>query len=225
MATATDKGYRVIALDDMTTAPSFGVGGNDNGRERLDVRNELGITAFGINAVRIPGAGNLVREHTETGFGSSDQEELYIVVGGSATFVLDGEEVETPAGSLVHVPPEVTRSAIAADEGTTLVIVGGTPGEAYVPTPPEAAEAFAAYNTGDFETAVAKQRAALEHMPDNLIMLYNLACFEAKAGKNEEAFTHLEKAFQADDRVLELARDDTDLDSLREDPRFATLIA
>jgi tetratricopeptide (TPR) repeat protein len=225
MATATDKGYRVIALDDMTAAPAFTPQGNDNGRVRLDVRNELGITAFGINAVRIPGAGDLVREHTEKGFGSSDQEELYIVTGGSATFVLDGEEIETPAGSLVYVAPEVTRSAVAADEGTTLVIVGGTPGEAYVPTPPEAAEAFAAYNSGDYETAVEKQRAALELLPDNLIMLFNLACFEAKAGKTEEALGHLEKAFQTDDRVVELARTDTDLDSLREDSRFKELIA
>jgi tetratricopeptide (TPR) repeat protein len=225
MATKTDKGYRIVSLDDMSAAPAFTPGGNDAGRERLDIRNELGITAFGINAVRIPGAGDLVREHTETGFGSSDQEELYIVLGGKATFVLDGEEVEMPAGSLVYVGPEVTRSAVAADEGTTLVIVGGTPGEAYVPTPPEAAEAFAAYNSGDFETAVEKQRAAIELMPDNLIMLFNLACFEAKAGKTEDALGHLKKAFQADDRVVELARTDTDLDSLREDPRFTELIA
>jgi tetratricopeptide (TPR) repeat protein len=225
MATVTGNGYRVVALDDLKAAPAFTPQGNDNGRERLDVRNELGITSFGINAVRIPGAGELVREHTETSFGLSEQEELYIVFGGSATFVLDGEEVETPAGSLVYVRPEVKRSAIAADEGTTLLIVGGTPGEPYQPLPPEAAEAFAAYNAGDYDKAVAKQLAAVEQVPDHMIVLYNLACFEARAGKTDEAIEHLKVAAEKDREILELARDDTDLDSLREDPRFKELVA
>lgn len=225
MATATGKGYRVIGLDDLKAAPAFTPRGNDDGRERLDVRNELGITSFGINAVRIPGAGELVREHTETSFGLSEQEELYIVLGGSATFVLDGDEIETPAGSLVYVRPEVKRSAIAADEGTTLLIVGGTPGEAYQPLPPEAAEAFAAYNAGDYEQAVAKQLRAVEQVPDHLIVLYNLACFEARAGKTDDAIEHLKAAADRDREILELARDDTDLDSLRGDPRFKELVA
>lgn len=224
MATVTGNGYRVIALDDLNAAPAFAPRGNDDGRERVDVRNELGITSFGINGVRIPGAGELVREHTETSFGLSEQEELYIVLGGSATFVLDGEEVETPAGSLVYVRPEVKRSAIASDEGTTLLIIGGTPGEAYQPLPPAAAEAFAAYNAGDYETAVAKQLAAVDQVPDHLIVLYNLACFEARAGKTDDAIGHLEAAAEKDREILELARDDTDLDPLREDPRFKELV-
>jgi tetratricopeptide (TPR) repeat protein len=225
MATVTGNGYRVTNLDNLSAAPAFTPQGNDNGRERLDVRNELGITAFGINAVRIPGAGELVREHTEVGLGSSEQEELYVVLGGSATFVLDGEEVEAPAGSFVYVRPEVRRSAVAADEGTTLLIVGGTPGEAYQPLPPQAAEAFAAYNAGDYEKAVEKQLSAAEQVPDHLIVLYNLACFEAKAGKIDDALGHLKAAAEKDREILELARDDTDLDSLRADPRFKELFA
>jgi tetratricopeptide (TPR) repeat protein len=225
MATVTGNGYRVTSLDDLSAAPAFTPQGNDNGRERLDVRNELGITAFGINAVRIPGAGELVREHTEVGLGSSEQEELYVVLGGSATFVLDGEEIEAPAGSFVYVRPEVRRSAVAADEGTTLLIVGGTPGEAYEPLPPQAAEAFAAYNAGDYARAVEKQLSVVEQAPDNLIVLYNLACFEAKAGKLDDALEHLHAAVAKDREILELARDDTDLDSLREDPRFKELFA
>jgi hypothetical protein len=225
MATATDTGYRIIALDEVKAAPAFTPGGNDDGRERIDVRNELGITAFGINAVRIPGAGNLVREHTEAGFGSSDQEEVYIVLGGSATFVLDGQEVKAPAGSLVYVRPEVTRSAVASEEGTTLLIVGGTPGKAYEPLPPEAAEAFSAYNAGDYETAVEKQLAVVQRLPDHLIALYNLACFEAMAGKTDDAIGHLQAAHAKDSRVVELAGTDTDLDSIREDPRFKELFA
>jgi tetratricopeptide (TPR) repeat protein len=225
MATAKDTAYRVVALDDVKVGRSFFPEGEAAGRERLDVRGDLGISAFGINAVRIPGAGPLIREHTEIAFGSSGQEEVYIVLGGSATFVFDGEEVETPAGSLVYVRPEVKRSAVASEEGTTLLIVGGTPGKAYELPPAEAEEAFAAYNAGDFETAVEKQRAAVEQVPDNLIVLFNLACFEARAGKTDDAIEHLKAAVEADSGVVELARGDTDLDSLREDPRFKELLA
>src|SRR5262245_3745733 len=225
MATAKETAYRVIALDDVKVGSTFFPEGEAAGRQRHDVRGDFGISAFGINAVRIPGAGPLVREHTEIAFGASGQEELYIVLGGSATFVLDGEEVETPAGSLLYVRPEVRRSAVASDEGTTLLIVGGTPGKAYEVPPKEAEDAFTAYNAGDFETAVEKQRAAVEQVPDNLIVLFNLACFEARAGKTDDAIEHLKAAVEADSGVVELARDDTDLDSLREDPRFKELIA
>jgi len=223
MATPTDKPYSIVALDEMETAPAVTPGGNDDGRERLDVRRQLGITSFGINAVRIPGVGNLVREHVEAGLGSSEQEELYVVLGGAATFVLDGETVEAPAGSLVFVRPEVKRSAVARDEGATLLIVGGTPGKAFEPALPEAAEALAAYNAGDYETAVEKQRAVVEKRPDNLLALFNAACFEAKAGRTDEAIEHLRQAAALDDRIKENIRTDEDLDSIREDPRFEAL--
>jgi len=224
MATTTDKGYSVASLEDLSTAPSFSPGGNDDGRERLDVRNHFGITSFGINGVRIPGAGMLVREHDElAALASSAQEELYIVLGGSATFTLDGEELEAPAGTLVYVRPEVKRSAVAADEGTTLLIVGGTPGQAYDPTPPEAAEAFAAYNAGDYEKAADKQQLALEKKPDSLLVLFNAACFEARSGRTDDAIEHLQRAVEIDERVKENIRTDEDLESLREDPRFGAL--
>ena len=49
----------------------------------IPVREHLGIHAFGIN-VYAPGEdGVLIGEHDETGSG---QEELYIVLGGEATF-------------------------------------------------------------------------------------------------------------------------------------------
>jgi tetratricopeptide (TPR) repeat protein len=224
MATTTDRSYSVARLDDLDKAPAFTPGGNDDGRERVDVRNHFGITSFGINAVRIPGAGNLVREHDElAGLGNSEQEELYVVLGGSATFELDGETIEAPAGTLVFARPEAKRSAVASEEGATLLIVGGTPGQAYDALPPEAAEAFAAYNAGDFETAAKKQALALEQRPDSVLVVFNAACFEAKAGQADAAFEHLEQAIALDDRVREYIEKDEDLDSIREDPRFAAL--
>jgi len=67
----------------------------------------------------------LVEEHDETGSG---QEEVYLVVSGGAVFRIDGEEVETPAVSVVAVrDPAVRRSAVAQEDGTRLVALGGAP--------------------------------------------------------------------------------------------------
>src|SRR5215210_7297580 len=104
MATTTNT-YTVAHLDELEVAPSFNSEGNDDGRARLDVRNHFGITSFGINAVRIPGAGNLIREHDESGPFSSKQEELYMVLDGAATFEIDGETVEAPAGTMIYARP------------------------------------------------------------------------------------------------------------------------
>jgi len=50
------------------------------------------------------------------------------VLDGKATFEVDGEMVDAPAGTFVFVPPESRRKATG--DGTVLA-VGATPGEAY----------------------------------------------------------------------------------------------
>ena len=52
-------------------------------------------------------------------------EELYIVQNGRATFELDGERVDAPAGTLVFARPGVKRTAFAEEPGTTIVALGG----------------------------------------------------------------------------------------------------
>ncbi len=94
------------------------------GRDIL-VREHLGIRAFGINAYRPGEDGTLITEHEEA---ESGQEELYIVLHGNATFELDGETVDAPAGTFVAVAPEARRSATG---DATILAVGATPGEAY----------------------------------------------------------------------------------------------
>src|SRR5262245_40237233 len=91
----------------------------------VPVREHLGIQAFGINAFTPSEDGTLINEHDEEGSG---QQELYIVMDGAATFEVDGETFEAPAGSLVFVEPGSKRKATG--EGTILAL-GGTPGQAY----------------------------------------------------------------------------------------------
>src|SRR5262245_54749870 len=90
----------------------------------IPVREHLGIHAFGVNAFT-PEDGTLINEHDEAGSG---QEELYIVLDGNATFEVDGETVDAPAGTLVFVPPDTRRKATGAG---TILAIGAKPGEAY----------------------------------------------------------------------------------------------
>ena len=91
----------------------------------IPVREHMGIHSFGINAFTPAEDGRLVGEHDEVGTG---QEELYIVLDGSATFEVDGETFEAPAGTFVSVPPELKRKATG---DATVLALGGTVGEAY----------------------------------------------------------------------------------------------
>ena len=223
MATATERAYVVAALDDIEPAPLIAPGATDDGRQRFDVRRRFDITSFGIQAFRAPSEVDVVREHTEIGFATGGQEELYIVLNGAATFEIDGEPVQAKAGSLVLVQPAANRKAVAKEDGTTILVIGGTPGEAYDPAPIEAGEAMAAYGKGDYETAIAKQLIVVEKRPEDAVAHFNVACFAARAGRGEEAIEHLRKSVELNERIKELIRTDEDLDSIREDSRFGAL--
>jgi tetratricopeptide (TPR) repeat protein len=223
MATTTEKAYVFARLDELDAAPLIAPGATDDGRQRFDVRRRFGITSFGIQAFSAPSEVDVIREHDETLLGEAGQEELYVVLNGAATFEIDGDSVEAPAGSLVVVQPTAKRKATAKDAGTTILAVGGTPGKAYDPTPEEAGEAMIAYGKGDYETAVAKQLVVVEKRPDDPVAHFNAACFAARAGRADDAIEHLRRAVEINERIKELIRTDEDLDSLREDPRFDVL--
>jgi len=223
MTTAVEKAYVFARLDELEAAPLVSADATDEGRRRFDVRRTLDITGFGVQGFSAPSGIDVVRAHDEMLLGEAGQQELYIVLTGEATFEIDGETIEAPAGSLVHVQPSATRKATAKDDETTILVVGGTPGKAYEPYPEEAAEAFAAYNAGDYETALAKQLVVVEKRPSDPVVHFNAGCFSARAGHTDEAIEHLGHAVEINDRIKELMATDEDLDSIREDPRFAEL--
>lgn len=223
MPAAVENRYVFARLDELEPAPRIAPGGTDDGRQRFDVRRRLGITAFGVSAFRAPSGADVIREHDETLLGEAGQEELYIVLRGAATFEIDGEPVEAPTGALIQVQPTARRKATATEEGTLIFVVGGTPGAAYEPAPEEAAEAFAAYNAGDYGSALAKQLVVVEKQPDNAVAHFNAGCFAARAGHADEAIGYLRRAVEINERVKELIATDEDLESIREDRRLAGL--
>jgi hypothetical protein len=101
------------------------------------VRIHFGIRSFGTNAYVARAAGDqVITEHNETDESGTRHEELYVVASGHATFTVGSEQVDAPAGTFVYVPdPGTMRSAVAREEGTTVLCFGGTPGEAFEVSP------------------------------------------------------------------------------------------
>ncbi len=183
-------------------------------RKRFDVR-ALGVNAYTSEAV----GGQVVEEHTESQLG---HEEIYVVLRGSATFTLDGEEVELAAGSLVHIAnPEVRRVAISREPDTVVLALGGKPGEPYAVSAWEAMfAAMPAARRGDWDEAIRLHEDALAERPDHPALLYNLACMEARAGRGVDALAHLRRAIELEPKWAANARTDTDFASIRREPGF-----
>jgi quercetin dioxygenase-like cupin family protein len=188
------------------------------------IRRELGVRSFGINAWSGDEGARLVAEHDEK---TSGQEELYLVLSGSALFTVDGEELEAEPGRVVFVrDPASKRTAVASADGTVVLSVGGKPGEAFEPRVWEVnAEVFALFANDQVEEAKEMVIEALTRFEERSALTYNLACCESRLGETEEAITHLGEALAMRPSFAELAREDSDLDAIRDDPRFAALVA
>jgi tetratricopeptide (TPR) repeat protein len=190
------------------------------------LRRTLGIESFGINAYTADAGELVVEDHDETGDGAGHHEELYIVIAGAASFTVDGKTFEARAGTCVFLDdPKERRAARALEDGTTVLAVGGARGEAFRVSPWEFAFAGApAIRSGRYDEAKALLREGLDLHPQNRGLLYDLACVEALAGERDAALEHLEEALTTE-RFREWAKNDSDLDSLRDDPRFKELVS
>ena len=91
------------------------------------LQHALGIDTFGANLFVARHADQLlVEEHDEQ---ESGQQELYLILDGSAVFDLDGEEVRLGRGDALAVTDtSVRRRANALTAGTMLLIVGAGDG-------------------------------------------------------------------------------------------------
>ena len=75
------------------------------------------------------------------------------------------------------------------------------------------------YESGEYAEAADRGRELLEAYPENGYLLYNLACCESLAGRTADAVEHLGRAIDTSERVRDMAKDDSDFDPIREDPR------
>jgi hypothetical protein len=200
--------WKVARLDEIERRGGF-----------IPLREQLGIHSFGINARMAGEDGTLINEHDEAG----GQEEVYVVLDGTATFEIDGETFEAPAGTFVSVQPEARRSATG---DATVLALGGTVGEAYQAMDwgeayADHSESMNAYGEQRYADAAAAVRRALEKYPDHPGLNYNYACFATLAGEvDDEMFAHLRRGVEGFPPFREQARGDDDLTAVRDDPRF-----
>lgn len=93
-------------------------------------RRSLGLKSFGMNLVEIE-PGGTIPEHDETG---RNQEEVFIVLSGSAAAIVDGVEHPAPAGTYVRLDPEPRRMIVNVGEEPVRVLIASAPvGSGYEP--------------------------------------------------------------------------------------------
>jgi hypothetical protein len=187
------------------------------------LRQHFGIASFGVSSFTGRKIGDrIINEHSE----EDDQEELYIVLEGRATFELDGERVDARAGTLVFAEPGVKRTAFAEEDGTTVVVVGGKPGKVYEVLGFEIWAPFQPLcDAGDYAEAADRARGVVEAHPDAFGAFFCLACCEALAGRPDDAARHLRHALEHSERLRGIARRNADLDPIRHRPEIAKLLA
>lgn len=210
--------YKVARLDEIERREAW-----------IPVREHFGIGAFGTNAYRAAEAGDsVIGDHTEL---MAKHEELYVVVDGHATFTVDGEEVDGPRGTLVFVQdPALHRSAVAKEAGTTVLVVGATPGEAFEVSPweeswKEGQEAMALYREQRYAEAADVLREAVKRYPTSAGLYYNLACFDSMAGAApDDVAESLSRSIELFPGFRDYAREDSDFDPVRDQPPVKELM-
>jgi quercetin dioxygenase-like cupin family protein len=212
------NGYEVAHIDELEELPI--AGGEFVWRP---VRRRFGITAFGTNAYTGNAGQRVIEEHAER----DNHQEMYVVLRGRATFTLGDDEIDAPAGTLVFVRPNTKRGAIAAEDGTAVLAVGAKPGVVFEPSLWEDVFAANAYaDKGELEQARVLFAELLREHPDAWQGFFNAACLEARVGDKERAIEHFQRALELEpETVREFAASDSDFDSIRDDPRFASMVS
>jgi quercetin dioxygenase-like cupin family protein len=107
-------GYAVANIDELGHGPGF-----------RKIRKELGVTAFGVNAIVLPPAYETGRHLHE------EQEELYFLhIGAIEIEFGDGSTHELTAGGLAWVDAPTVRKIrnLSDSEDAVYVVVGGKDG-------------------------------------------------------------------------------------------------
>lgn len=84
------------------------------------LRAALGVSSFGLNQIVLrPGQRARIHRHER-------QEEVYLVLDGTLSLLVEGEETTLGRGELVRVGPDVRRQLVNRGPGTlSLLAIGG----------------------------------------------------------------------------------------------------
>jgi quercetin dioxygenase-like cupin family protein len=92
----------------------------DGGERFVPLRRQLGVSTFGMNLIVLaPGQTGRIHRHAR-------QEEVYLVLEGELSLLIEGEEHRLRAGGLVRVAPEVRRQLVnRRPQRVVLLALGG----------------------------------------------------------------------------------------------------
>ena len=92
----------------------------DSDERFVSLRRQLGISSFGLNVLTLkPRQRGRIHRHRE-------QEEVYIVLRGTLTVALEGEELDVSEREALRVAPEVRRQLVNRGEvPVVLIAIGG----------------------------------------------------------------------------------------------------
>src|SRR5918992_1821345 len=188
--------FRTLRIDELDPIEVAGVRWHP-------LRHALGVRGFGINAYSGGAGEDVIEQHTESEEDGRGHQELYLVLTGHAQFEIDDEEVDAPAGTFVFLPdPASRRHAVAREDGTTVLALGGEPGVPYEVSAWEwRFRAQPHIDAEEWEKGIALMHDGLAARPHDASLLYNLACFEARLGRLDDAAAHLHEAFESDPEV------------------------
>jgi uncharacterized cupin superfamily protein len=108
----TENGFTIMCADEFEKSGDW-----------LLARRSLGLSAFGINLVDIRPGGQ-IPEHDETG---RDQEEVFVVLSGEATIVIDGHEHDLAEGTFARLDPELTRTVVNRGVRPVRLLIASAP--------------------------------------------------------------------------------------------------
>ena len=112
----TDYTLLNLRTDVEDMAPKFGMG---DGIEARFGRKALGLAKSGMSYFRLAPDYKLPFGHSH-----SEQEEIYVVISGTARLKLDEEELELSELDAVRIPDGVMRGVAAGPEGAELIAFG-----------------------------------------------------------------------------------------------------
>ena len=201
------SGWRAIALDDVEAVPW-----RDTGLVWRPVRGAIGARIAGMAAYTAERAGqDVVEAHAEEPDGRG-HEEVYVVLRGRATFTLDGQTLDAPAGTFVRVDPHVHRHAVAAEPQTAVLALGGDP--VFEPAGGEWIDRARRF----FRTDPARAAAILDELeafrPDSAALRLGRAMLAHAQGDADSARRLLRDALEIEPRILEWEGEDPELAAL-----------
>lgn len=113
-------GYKERCMQDGVTRTQLELDGDER---FVALRRQLGVSSFGLNQLVLrPGQRGRIHRHER-------QEEVYLVLEGQLSLLVEGEPIELGEGELIRVAPQVRRQLVNRGPGRVVLLALGGDGE------------------------------------------------------------------------------------------------